>query len=328
MSASYILGFLYSQFLVTPPTPKQRFDGQTVVVTGSNTGLGLQAALHITRLGAEKVIVAVRNLEKGEKAKIAIEESTGQTGVVEVWQLDLTSYDSVKQFAKKAEGLKRLDVLLENAGLMNEVWSMAEEDELSVTTNVVSTFLLGLLLLPKLQETATRFNVRPRLVIVASDLHFVTNLEERKASSIFDNLREKETADMSSRYAVTKLIEILIVRELAARIDRSEKPKVIVNCLTPGFCHSDFDREMTGAKLYFMKTMRFLVARSTEVGSRTLVAAAEAGEESHGQYMADGRVSYVSPFVLSDDGAETQKRLWTELAEKLERIQPGLMRNV
>lgn len=200
MSASYVLGFLYSQFLVTPPAPKQRFDGQTVIVTGSNTGLGLQAALHITRLGAKKVILAVRNLEKGEKAKTSIEESTGSNGVVEVWQLDLTSYESVKQFAKKAERLKRLDVLLENAGLMNEVWSMAEEDELSVTTNVVSTFLLGLLLLPKLQETATRFNVRPRLVIVSSDLHFVTNLEERKASSIFDELREKETAVMSSRY--------------------------------------------------------------------------------------------------------------------------------
>lgn len=86
-------------------------------------------------------------------------------------------------------------------------------------------------------------------------------------------------------------MEVLIVRELAARIDQSEKPKVIVNCLTPGFCHSDFDRELTGAKLYFMKVMRFLIARSTEVGSRTLVAAAEAGEESHGQYMADSRVS-------------------------------------
>ncbi|KAI4177736.1 MAG: hypothetical protein LQ343_000200 [Gyalolechia ehrenbergii] len=294
MSASYVLGFLYSQFLVTPPAPKQRFDGQTVIVTGSNTGLGLQAALHITRLGAKKVILAVRNLEKGEKAKTSIEESTGSNGVVEVWQLDLTSYESVKQFAKKAERLKRLDVLLENAGLMNEVWSMAEEDELSVTTNVVSTFLLGLLLLPKLQETATRFNVRPRLVIVSSDLHFVTNLEERKASSIFDELREKETAVMSSRYVGQTFGErrdLLIVRELAARIDQSEKPKVIVNCLTPGFCHSDFDRELTGAKLYFMKVMRFLIARSTEVGSRTLVAAAEAGEESHGQYMADSRVS-------------------------------------
>ena len=199
MALSYIFNFLYSQFLITPPVPQQRFDNQTVIVTGSNTGLGLQAALHITRLGAEKVILAVRNLEKGGKAKTSIEESIARKGVVEVWQLDLTSYESVKAFAKKAQGLKRLDVLLENAGLMNEKWIMAEQDELSVTTNVVSTFLLGLLLLPKLQETATRFNVRPRLVVVASDLHFMTSFEERKAQSIFDKLREKETANMSGR---------------------------------------------------------------------------------------------------------------------------------
>lgn len=199
MSLSYILGFFYSQFLVIPPVPKQRFDGQTVIVTGSNTGLGLQAAIHITRLGAEKVILAVRNIKKGQKAKASIEKSTARQGVVEVWQLDLTSYESVKQFAKKAQGLQRLDVLLENAGVMSERWAMAEQDELSVTTNVVSTFLLGLLLLPKLQETATRFNVRPRLVVVASDLHFTTNLEGRKAPNIFDKLRDEETADMPKR---------------------------------------------------------------------------------------------------------------------------------
>lgn len=295
MATSFMLSFFYKQLFVTPPVPRQRFDGQTVIITGSNTGLGLQAALHVVRLGAEKVILAVRNLEKGENAKRTIEESTGKSGVVEVWKLDLTSYKSVKQFAEKAEGLKRLDVLLENAGMMNLVWSMAEDDELSVTTNVVSTFLLGLLLLPKLQETATKFKVRPRLVIVTSDLHFMNKLEERKAPNIFDKLREKETANMSDRYAATKLMEIFIVRELAGRIDRSEKPKVVINCLTPGFCHSDFDRELHGTRLRLMKVMRFLLARSTEVGSRTLVAAAGAGEQSHGQYMADSRVSRFVP---------------------------------
>ncbi|KAL8734847.1 MAG: hypothetical protein Q9166_001199 [cf. Caloplaca sp. 2 TL-2023] len=199
MSLSYILGFFYSQLFITPPIPQQNFHGQTVIVTGSNTGLGLEAARHITRLGAEKVILAVRNVEKGEKAKASIEETTGRKGVLEVWQIDLTSYESVRQFADRANGLKRLDVLLENAGMMNNVFKMAEEDELTVTTNVISTFLLGLLLLPKLQETATKFNAIPRLVIVTSDLHFTTNLEERKAPSIFDRLNDKETANMSKR---------------------------------------------------------------------------------------------------------------------------------
>ena len=199
MSLSYILGFFYSQLFITPPVPPTPFHNQTIIVTGSNTGLGLSAARHITRLGAQKVILAVRNIDKGLAAKTSIEESTDRKNVVEVWQLDLTSYESVKQFAQKAMGLERLDVLLSNAGLMNRTFKMAEEDELTVTTNVTSTFLLALLLLPKLQETGRKFNVLPRLVIVASDLHFTTDLEERKGGRIFESLNEEGTANMGKR---------------------------------------------------------------------------------------------------------------------------------
>lgn len=199
MSLSWIRGFLYSQLFVTPAVPQARFDDEIVIVTGSNTGLGLEAARHITRLGASRVILAVRNIEKGEKAKASIEESTGRKGVLEVWQVDLTSYKSVQDFAQKARELPRLDVLLANAGLMVDIWQIAEEDEVTVTTNVVSTFLMGMLMLPKLQQTATRFNVRPRLVVVASDVHFLTDLPERKAESIFDELRDEKKANMPDR---------------------------------------------------------------------------------------------------------------------------------
>ena len=199
MSVSYILGFLYSQLFVSLPYPKKDFTGQTIIVTGSNTGLGLEAAKHFSRLNAEKIILAVRNVDKGEAAKKSIEESTNRPGVAEVWQLDLSSYESVKQFARRVESLKRLDVLLENVGMMTKDFSIAEQDELTVTTNVVSTFLLGLLLLPKLRETSSKFNVLPRLVVVSSDLHFMTSFNERKSPSIFDELRNKETAKMFDR---------------------------------------------------------------------------------------------------------------------------------
>ena len=63
----------------------------------------------------------MRNLEKGEAAKKSIEESTRRTGVVQVWQLDLASYESVKDCAKRAQGLERLDVLVENAGIVTFV---------------------------------------------------------------------------------------------------------------------------------------------------------------------------------------------------------------
>lgn len=201
MSLSFVLNFFYVQLFVTPPYPSEKFTGQTVVVTGSNTGLGFEAAQHFVRLGADKVILAVRTIEKGEAAQKRIETSTGRTSVVEVWQLELESYESVKSFAQRARGLDRLDVVVENAGIDLEKFRMAGEDEATVTVNFTSTFLLALLLLPKMQETSAKFNTTPRLSIVTSDLHFATPFNERHASSIFDELNRKETTVMSKRSA-------------------------------------------------------------------------------------------------------------------------------
>ena len=133
-TVSWFLGFLYSQFLVTPPKVTRLFTDQTVIVTGSNTGLGLEAARQIVTLNAARVILAVRTTSKGEAAKKAIEESTGRTGVVEVWPLDLSSYESVKHFAVRAtKELHRVDVLLENAGMQNLKFEITEQDESAVS---------------------------------------------------------------------------------------------------------------------------------------------------------------------------------------------------
>ncbi|KAL8710974.1 MAG: hypothetical protein Q9220_004573 [cf. Caloplaca sp. 1 TL-2023] len=202
--APFILDFLYKQLFITPPLPATSFANQTIIVTGSNTGLGLEAVRHLARLGASKIIIAVRNTEKGEVAKRSVEESTGcSKEVLEVWPLDLTSYASVKAFAERASReLERLDVLIANAGMMTQRWQMAEEDEITITTNVTSTFLLGMMLLPKLQETGKRFNVSPRLVVTSSDLHFITTMtEERKGERIFERLNEEKGANMNDRSA-------------------------------------------------------------------------------------------------------------------------------
>ncbi len=158
------LAFLRSQFFSIPPYPTKKYTGQTIIITGSNVGLGLEAARHFVRLDAAKVILAVRNVEKGEAAKKSIEESTGRTGVAEVWRLDLAHYESVKDFAKRAQGLERLDVLVENAGMVTFNFSMMEDNESSITTNVISPILHSLLLLPKLRETGAKFNTLPRYV--------------------------------------------------------------------------------------------------------------------------------------------------------------------
>ena len=198
---SFWFNFFYHQFFTTPPYPKTDFSGQTIIVTGANTGLGFEAARHFTRLGAEKVILAVRTIEKGEVAKKDIEGSTNRIGIVEVWQLDLSSYESVKQFVKRAETLKRLDAVVENAGILPEKsFQLAEDNESCVTVNVVSTFLLALMILPKLRETAVRYNVTPHLVVVTSELHFITNLPERAQPNIFNALNDKKTANIGARY--------------------------------------------------------------------------------------------------------------------------------
>jgi retinol dehydrogenase-12 len=134
-------------------------------------GIGLEAAKHFTRLGASKVILGCRSREKGEVAKEKIEILTGRKNVVEVWEIDLRSHESVRQFCNRAGKLDRLDVVVENAGLATPNYEEVENMESTITVNVISTFQMALLLLPKLREQATKHNITPRLVIVASDAH-------------------------------------------------------------------------------------------------------------------------------------------------------------
>ena len=140
-------------------------------MTGSNCGLGLEAARHFTRLNASRVILACRSVQKGDIAKADIEKTTGRKNVVDVWPVDLTSYNSVKTFCARAQTLERLDIVIENAGMATPKFELREGCESTITVNVIATFLMALLLLPKLRETAEKFNVTPRLTVTTSDAH-------------------------------------------------------------------------------------------------------------------------------------------------------------
>lgn len=293
MIPSGIPGFLYSQFFVKPPYPQEDLTGKTLIVTGANTGLGLEASRHFARLGAEKVILACRNVEKGEKAWQSILESTKRSADdIEMWPLDLASYESVKKFAERCQGLKRLDAVCENAGVSTEIYSTAEDNETTITTNVISTFLLALLLLPKLRESAEKYNILPRLTIVGSEAHQWAPLNELQSDRIFETMNDKDTARMGQRYFVSKLLDVLATRELAERVSASKKPKVVVNVVNPGFCYSELVRDPSPnqADSLAFKIILKVMARTTEMGSRPLVHATLAGEESHGQYCGDGTI--------------------------------------
>jgi len=194
----WFASFLYSQLFVTLPKPTKDFTGQTIIVTGSNTGLGLEAARHLSSLNATLIILAVRNTAKGEAAKQSILASTGRpANSIEVWSLDMQSYDSINAFCAKANTLPRLDAVLENAGIMTKYFKLVAGYEATITTNLIGTFLLALGLLPKLKQSAAQYKIQPRLSIVASDLHFIAKFPEGKSKDIFAALNDENKSDMS-----------------------------------------------------------------------------------------------------------------------------------
>jgi len=169
--------------------------GGIYIVTGSNTGLGFEAAKHLVALGAAKVIMGVRNVSLGETAKSEIELATGKFNVAKVWALDLASYDSVKVFAKRAiKELDRIDALIENAGVAVSQRVQAEGHLVTITVNVISTFLLGVLLLPKMSESARRFGILPHLVVVTSRVSFDCEEEWNKIKD--DPIAKIDTEDI------------------------------------------------------------------------------------------------------------------------------------
>lgn len=111
--------------------PTTDFTGQTLIVTGGNAGLGREAVKLIAKLGAQRVILACRTVSKGEEARsYVLEQLGGKTKTeIQVWALDLASFESVKAFAQRAQGLERLDAVLENAGVWPDRFSSAENHE-------------------------------------------------------------------------------------------------------------------------------------------------------------------------------------------------------
>lgn len=187
----------YSQFFRPPAYPTQSFANQTVVVTGSNVGLGLEAARHFYRLNCAKLILAVRTVSKGEKAKEDIVESVkhrSDANAIEVWPLDLNSTTSTLAFADRVKKeLPRLDVLVENAGIGAQKWTLVEGFEQSIQVNVINTLLLGMLLLPILNTTKhQQAHASPHLVIVSSDGLRFTKFKQINEPDIYQALNTEK----------------------------------------------------------------------------------------------------------------------------------------
>lgn len=326
------LTLIKNQLFVTPPLPTSSFAGKTIIVTGANVGMGLEASKHIVRLGVSHLILACRNIEKGETArKTILNAHPHTTANIEVWQLDLASYSSVVAFADRCNMLERLDGIVENAGISTSQFSQAEENEITITVNVLSTFLLAILLLPKMRESAAQFDIVPHIAFVGSFVHFIAKHKDLTAPAqgkILEFLNDPQKAHMGDRYYLSKLMLILCIRELAAKLSEAERGHgrqlVVVNNVAPGWAKTELFRAEYETWPAPRKLAYKVLARSGEEASRTLVHGISAGQETHGEYLSECAVQPASGWVRSKEGIQTQKRLWEEVMAKLEGVRPGI----
>lgn len=324
--AGCIPPLFYSQLFVQIPYPTSDFTGQTIIVTGSNTGLGKEAARHLVRLGAKKVIMAVRTISKGEPAAEDIINSCNVLSTaIEVWQLEMGDPNSVDAFARRAQGLDRLDAVILNAGVQSMRWSATGGYETHIAVNTINTILLATLLLPKLQASAKETGQRGRMTIVGSDLMYFANPNEFETEgSILDKLNnEMESRPwIAQRYGQSKLLVFWSIRELARRIPLNGNSNVIINVVTPGGSESDIFRDDVHPTVRaIVEFMMKLFSRTTEVGARTLVHAVslDLSAEAHGRFLMDAHIAADGMNVYTAQAQRLAKKWNEEVFSKLEK---------
>lgn len=288
-----VLKILYHQLFLTPSKADPRTTNlrwQTGIVTGSNIGLGLEASRQLLELGLPHLVLAVRNREKGEKARQDLAR-TAPGAKIEVWDLNLSNYQSVQEFAQRCSSLPRLDFAILNAGLLKqqlEINSTTGHEEV-IQVNYLSTALLAILLLPVLETKRVNAEKPGRITVVSSEMGDLAKFKEQKEDPIFPTFNDPKFFNLNDRYSTSKLLEQLFVASLVQQVPSS---KVVVNLVNPGLCYgTGFHTDLTGAMATLFEGFKRLIGRSTAVGARTLVdAAVVQGDDSHGKYLSDCRI--------------------------------------
>lgn len=192
--------------------------GKNVVVTGGNSGIGLEAAVAFARVGAH-VVIACRD---PKRAEAAVGDIRGRSGSekVEAMQLDLSKLGSVRAFASAflARGVP-LDLLINNAGVMALPLTKTEDGfEAQFATNHLGHFALSLLLLPALEKASS-----PRIVTVSSLTHW-------KGKIPWDDLNGDTHYSPSGAYANSKFANVAFGVELDRRLKRAGMRTISVVC--------------------------------------------------------------------------------------------------
>jgi NAD(P)-dependent dehydrogenase (short-subunit alcohol dehydrogenase family) len=217
--------------------------GRTVLVTGANSGLGLETSRALAERGA-RVLMACRNADKAEAARQGILDSAPAADV-EVVPLDLASLESVAAAAARVgESEARLDLLVNNAGVMAiPRAATADGFEMQFGTNHLGHFALTGQLLPKLLATPGS-----RVVNVSSNGHRFGKLN-------FDNLMAERRYSRWRQYSMTKLANLAFTYELQSRLEHSGADVVAV-AAHPGVAHTGLGDDSG----YFLKIVGPLMA--------------------------------------------------------------------
>lgn len=230
--------------------------GRTIIITGASSGLGKEAVRVLAHKNA-RLIMAVRNTEKGEKVRQTILQENAQANI-EVRALDLSSLTSVKAFAKSfLKEYDQLDVLINNAGVMMCPYSETEDGfEIQMGTNHFGHFALTGLLMPLLTSTPDS-----RIVATSSIAHRTGDIQ-------FDDIHWKTRSyDTGDAYSDSKLANLYFTYELARKLE-GKKGAPMVTCAHPGWTKTDLDRHSGMARfLGFM-------AQPVEMGTLPTLRAA------------------------------------------------------
>jgi NAD(P)-dependent dehydrogenase (short-subunit alcohol dehydrogenase family) len=273
-------------------------NGRVCLVTGSTHGIGLATARSLAAMGAT-VLVHGRDPSRARAVAQTIGRDTGNRNVRSV-HADFAQLAQVRRLAQELEsGLPRLDVLINNAGVMSAPGALSADGyDLTFAVNHLAPFLLTNLLLARLSQSAPA-----RIVVVASEAH-------RRAALDFGDLMNARVSGFLTPYERSKLANLLFARSLARRLAGSG---VSVNALHPGLVASHLFHGVPLPLRVLLLGPGRLAMISTKRGARGSVYLASApglAGESGGYYRGCRRVA---PSAAAESDADAE-RLWVESA--------------
>ncbi|KAH8824902.1 hypothetical protein DL96DRAFT_1736475 [Flagelloscypha sp. PMI_526] len=235
-----VFGVFFGRLMFSQRPEWTSLNGKTAIVTGSNVGIGLEAARGLAERGAT-VILACRSPSKAEVAKRDIVDKSGgkvKEEQIEVMPIDLGDLDSVKQFVT-TWGTRRLDILINNAGRTIGKYTHSPQGfEMTYNTNILSHYLLTLSLLPYIHQNG-------RIINVSSDMQYQSkqidplDLDYSKAIEK-DGVKLGDAMSPSlsmALYSRSKLLQVLFTRELQQRLETNSTYKtkdITVHAYHPG----------------------------------------------------------------------------------------------